>query len=443
MELFKSEGRQVLVLAPVGRDAALLQSLLTVVGYTSLTEADGVEAPLEEIDLVVLTLEALEMYTLERLLARLGRQPTWSDLPLVLLGEQEVLVSSDAVRRIHIQHNLTLVARPVEPAVLLSAVAAAHRDRERQFQVRGLLRRVVAQNLQLEEEIAQRNHVEESLQQVRDELAALVEQKSNQLQQTSVALVREMGDHEQTRRQLDTVRRQIHFGREEEWMRLSQILYDETIQHLSGLLYAIKALGGQPEAMDREERIDLIHTQLVQVIQHLRMLANERRASVFREFGLAKAMRAYAEHFQGKETPRVAFLLTDRPSPLPQEVEWELYRIYQQALQNAVAHSQARAILVRLAYNSDEVLLDVEDDGKGFSMVTDLAALVRSGHLGIASMIERAQGIGGSLQVLTHPNQGTRIRVAVPHAQAREEQQPSQAASRRAVRRNGYLLRSL
>jgi signal transduction histidine kinase len=88
-------------------------------------------------------------------------------------------------------------------------------------------------------------------------------------------------------------------------------------------------------------------------------------------------------------------------------VENNLLRIGTEAMTNAVKHAAARSVAVRLVFGTDEILLEVRDDGKGFdaSRSTTLAA----GHFGWLGIRERAERIGAKLQIESQPGRGTRV----------------------------------
>jgi signal transduction histidine kinase len=95
--------------------------------------------------------------------------------------------------------------------------------------------------------------------------------------------------------------------------------------------------------------------------------------------------------------------------PLPPSVEAALYRICQEALTNVARHAGAERAAVRLVATPDRVRLVVEDDGRGF----DAAGVPEDRH-GIVGMRERAEVLGGTLEVRSEPGEGTRIEVTAP-----------------------------
>lgn len=90
------------------------------------------------------------------------------------------------------------------------------------------------------------------------------------------------------------------------------------------------------------------------------------------------------------------------------ETRETLFRIAQEALANTARHSAARSADIRLEFGADMVTMSIRDDGRGFD------TLAQHGGLGLFSMRERAEDLGGSLQVDSAPERGTQIVVALP-----------------------------
>ena len=94
---------------------------------------------------------------------------------------------------------------------------------------------------------------------------------------------------------------------------------------------------------------------------------------------------------------------------MPEAVEEELYRIAQEALNNALRHAAATSVTVRICVDSECVELEVADDGQGFAPETVGA----KGGMGLTSMQERAEKLGGSLTICSAPGAGTRVKARV------------------------------
>ena len=99
---------------------------------------------------------------------------------------------------------------------------------------------------------------------------------------------------------------------------------------------------------------------------------------------------------------------------LPSEVEFGLFRIAQGSIANIALHSQAKNAVVSLRCNSDELTMQIEDDGKGFDASRPIEVDESGRGRGLFSMKERASLLGGTCDIQSQPGKGTSIMVRVP-----------------------------
>lgn len=126
---------------------------------------------------------------------------------------------------------------------------------------------------------------------------------------------------------------------------------------------------------------------------------------------LEGALHRVAEQIVG---PEVSIDVEGCERQLPMKTEAALLRIGQGALGNVAKHAQATRCRVTLTYGEDEVRLDVVDNGKGFDPEQVAGRPAGLGHIGISAMRQRANEIGGTLDVESAPGGGTAISVAIP-----------------------------
>ncbi|HXV21713.1 MAG TPA: PAS domain-containing protein [Desulfuromonadales bacterium] len=100
---------------------------------------------------------------------------------------------------------------------------------------------------------------------------------------------------------------------------------------------------------------------------------------------------------------------------LEPEVEITLFRIYQEALNNAVKHARARTIDIRLQREGSEILLAVQDDGVGFEPQLTLPGEKNQGGIGLVGMRERVAALGGRLEIISSPGEGTTVKAFLPN----------------------------
>jgi signal transduction histidine kinase len=199
----------------------------------------------------------------------------------------------------------------------------------------------------------------------------------------------------------------------EERNRLARELHDSVTQSLYSLTLLAEgwrrsSAGGEARTDERLKRVREIAGQ---ALREMRLLIYELRPSDVTQVGLVGALRQRldaVEHRAGMDAQLVATDVLD----LPPLIETGLYRIAQEALNNALKYAEATSVTVRLQQRDSEVWLEVTDNGRGF----DPEAAEKSGGMGLVNMRERARGLGGSLQVVSTPEAGSTVRVILPAA---------------------------
>ena len=197
----------------------------------------------------------------------------------------------------------------------------------------------------------------------------------------------------------------------EERERLARELHDSVTQSLYSLSLFAEWGGGLLDAGEIEqgrERMARIGEISQQALREMRLLLYELRPSELEHGGLTGALQsrlAAVEQRVGVEASLQADLNVD----LPLHVEEYLYRIAQEALNNALKHAEASTVLVKVQADKASILLEVTDNGIGF----DPAAISGDGRLGLASMRTRAERLGGTLELISEAGQGTTVRVKI------------------------------
>lgn len=206
-------------------------------------------------------------------------------------------------------------------------------------------------------------------------------------------------------------------AQEDERQRLARELHDQTAQALVALDHREQML--KPFLKDDPAATDLlseIRTMIGETIDDLRRIVRALRPIYLEELGLAPALQMLAHDLGLDEKTAVHFEKTGTPQRLSPEHEMALYRIAQEALNNAWQHSSASQIWLTVQFEADQVTITVRDDGEGFAAPRHAAELDTSGqrHFGITGMYERAALIGAHLQVKSEPGTGTTITAKAP-----------------------------
>jgi signal transduction histidine kinase len=193
--------------------------------------------------------------------------------------------------------------------------------------------------------------------------------------------------------------------------RLARELHDSVTQSLYSLTLLAEAsqrlLGGGDleRAMEYTGRLGEIAQQ---ALKEMRLLVYQLRPLVLKREGLVGALQQRLDAVE-KRAGVDARLLVEGTLDLPVVVEEGLYRIAQEALNNALKHASPRSVTLRIEAGDRWIRLEVEDDGRGF----EPAAVRDHGGMGLTSMRERADRLGGSFSIVSAPGEGTTVRVDV------------------------------
>jgi signal transduction histidine kinase len=196
----------------------------------------------------------------------------------------------------------------------------------------------------------------------------------------------------------------------EERQRLARELHDSVSQALYGIALNASAADELLEAApDRTRGLlqDVLHLADAGLAE-LRALIFELRPESLEREGLVGALEKQVAAVRARHGLDVRLDAGEEPD-LPQPAKEALYRVAQEALQNAVKHARARTLDVVLELQDGQVRLIVADDGRGFHPDGEFP-----GHLGLESMRERAAAVGGTLEIHSSPGKGTRLRARIP-----------------------------
>ena len=196
-----------------------------------------------------------------------------------------------------------------------------------------------------------------------------------------------------------------------ERQRLARELHDSVTQ----TLYSLDLFANATQEALSKGRIEtgIEHAQRIRALSQsaladMRLLIFELRPPLLEQEGLAGALRARLELVEARARLHTEFQVAAE-RPLPPSLEAELYAVAQEMLNNALKHSQAEQITVKLEYDEQRCCLTVQDDGVGF----DPAEAERCGGFGLRNIRDRVEGVGGSLMLETAPGRGTAMRVEV------------------------------
>jgi PAS domain S-box-containing protein len=211
---------------------------------------------------------------------------------------------------------------------------------------------------------------------------------------------------------LSEVGRRLIEAHEEERTWLARELHDDINQRIALLVIQLERWAQHPPSSgdDVTDHIRPVLEQLSDLGKDIQALSHRLHSSKLEYLGIAVAANGFCKELSEQQKVEIDFSHAEVPRGLPKEISLCLFRVLQEALQNAVKHSGERHFSVELHGTSQEIQLTVSDSGVGFDQQD---AITRRG-LGLISMRERMQLVGGEFSIKSKRGTGTTIRARVP-----------------------------
>jgi signal transduction histidine kinase len=198
---------------------------------------------------------------------------------------------------------------------------------------------------------------------------------------------------------------------EEERTHIARELHDDINQRIALVAVNLERLKQNlPAGVDTGGRIDEVCEQVSELGSDVQSLSHRLHSSKLDYLGLGAAAASFCRELSDHQKVEIDFRAVDVPKKLPREISLCLFRVLQEALQNAVKHSGSRQFKVWLGGASHEISLSVSDSGLGFN--SDVA--FQGQGLGLTSMKERLKLVGGEFSVDSQLDCGTTIHARVP-----------------------------
>ncbi len=201
-------------------------------------------------------------------------------------------------------------------------------------------------------------------------------------------------------------------AQENERSRLARELHDQSGQTLAHLLVRLKTLEGKIQEDNLQEDFQSIQEIVSYSIDQLSEISYRLRPPALEEFGLGTALWSLLEQMILESGLELEYS-NNLTAEISQEISVVLFRIAQEALTNVLRHANAKRVSVSLENQAGRVVMVIEDDGVGFEP-EQLSGKPTNRHLGLISMTERAEIVGGDLELDTSQGTGTKLRVRVP-----------------------------
>jgi two-component system CheB/CheR fusion protein len=192
-------------------------------------------------------------------------------------------------------------------------------------------------------------------------------------------------------------------------------LHDDFSQRLALLELNVETMQRKPPpANELGDRLDLVRKEIDSLSEDLRRVAYQLHPASLESLGLVAALESFTRTFGGKDHIAVRFTANNVSREPDADTGLCLYRALQESLHNVARHSGAHSVEVTLTGGDVTLELSVKDSGSGFAPEAERF----KGGLGLLSMEERANLLGGAFRIISAPGEGTEVIVAVPYRKA-------------------------
>lgn len=217
----------------------------------------------------------------------------------------------------------------------------------------------------------------------------------------------------QAARALEKAQQQLLAAREEERRVLAWELHDGPLQDLIALSYDLFECRDRAWQHDPTlgQRLEDVRRDALSIKQAVREACSELRSDLLDVMGLGPAIQRHAYDLMQDTNVTIYCDVPHRGPKLADPLGITLFRVFQEALSNAVEHAHTGEIWVSFVAQNGAYELRVRDEGRGFAVPERLSLLAIEGHFGLATMKERAASIGARLDVHSAPGEGTDVRI--------------------------------
>lgn len=249
-----------------------------------------------------------------------------------------------------------------------------------------------------------------------------VRKRTAELSKTNVRLKAVAEERGQAQERIQALTQQLIRVQEDERQRIARDLHDNVAQDLSSIMLKMETLfDGHPDA---DPELTGRGRAVTEILRHsiasVREIAYGLRPPALDQLGLVQALDNLCHEAGSRYGFDVDFFSTGIENiSLDFDVEINLYRMVQEAVRNICRHARATRAVIRLVKSHPDILIRIEDNGRGFFMKESLAKADADKRMGLRSMEERARLIGGSMEIQTLTGTGTRILFKVPIESAR------------------------
>jgi signal transduction histidine kinase/ligand-binding sensor domain-containing protein len=245
---------------------------------------------------------------------------------------------------------------------------------------------------------------------------AVLEQLESQREQALARARHSQAELEEAYAGLRQLTGRLESAKEDERSRISRELHDEFGQTLTAAKINLQILHSTAADATVARRLEDSVTMVDSMIRQARDIARGLRPPLLDEAGLVPALDHHLKSLAERSGLSIELDAAPEVAGAPPGLNTTVFRVVQEAVNNALRHARATLIRVTLRVEPDALRLVIEDDGVGFDPEAVSLRVKRGEHLGLLGMTERVRNAGGTLELDSRPGSGSRLEVRVPFA---------------------------
>lgn len=231
----------------------------------------------------------------------------------------------------------------------------------------------------------------------------------------AVQYMRDAQAQEKVKRQQARLMQNLVSAEEEERRRIARELHDSTGQLLTSLLLQLRNLQKTLSEDKSQEEVERLRKTTSDALADLRRILQGLHPSALDDFGLAPALRRYTSDLGKASGLKINFFSEGMQDWRPaQMVETAVYRASQEIMNNVVKHARARNAQLIIKRENEELRVVVSDDGIGFDLDEAVSRASQEHHIGLLGIRNRMEMLGGSMEIDSHPGEGTTVSLRIP-----------------------------
>lgn len=237
------------------------------------------------------------------------------------------------------------------------------------------------------------------------------------------AVIRDITERKKAEKALETSQRRLRYltsklitAQEQEQKRISKELHDELGQSLLALKLQARSIEqklGDRQHVLKEKCLEMLH-YIDEVVENVHRLSRDLSPLILENLGLSAALRSLIEEFSKRTQVQSSVSIEDIEGIFPPASQTLIYRIFQECLTNIAKHAQASHVSLVIRQEGDFVTFRIEDDGRGFDPEKGSEEKGFCSGLGLTAMDERIRMLGGTINISSGANVGTKITFKVP-----------------------------